>query len=59
MRIRHPISFWISIGLALVTALLSVALRGYLFIFAVLDVVLILVLPAIVRKEARWVDRHG
>lgn len=59
MRIRHPISFWLSIGLALVTALLSVALHGFLFIFAVIDVGLILALPSVVRKETKWLDRHG
>ena len=59
MRIRHPVSFWLAIGIALVTALLSVALHGLLFIVAVLDVVLILALPSIVREEARIIDRRG
>lgn len=56
--IRHPLSFWLSFIIALTTALLSVALHGIGFILAVLNVAVILALPYIARKEARWVD-HG
>lgn len=58
MRIKYPASLWISITVALLTALLSVALHGLLFGVAVIDVGLILALPYIVRREARWVHRH-
>jgi hypothetical protein len=55
--VRYPVSFWLSIGTAIVTALLAVAWHGILFIVAVVDVSIILALPIICRKEMIYV--HG
>jgi hypothetical protein len=52
-EIRYPLSFWISIATALITAIAAVALHGLLFIFIVADVGAILVLPAVSRYELR------
>jgi xanthine/uracil permease len=56
-KIRYPYSFWISICLMIVTALLSVAWHGFLFIIAVLDVVMIGCLPWLSRFEVRESQR--
>lgn len=56
MRIRHPVSFCVAIALMITTALLSVALHGFMFAIAVLDVICIGLLPLLARLEYRHVS---
>jgi hypothetical protein len=56
VQIKYPYSFWMTIGIIVITALLSVAWHGLLFIVAVMDIVAIALVPIVSRYELRHAD---
>lgn len=52
-KITYPLSFWMTIGVVVATALLTVAWHGLLFIVAVIDLIAIAALPTVTRYEMK------